>query len=389
MSPALGPGVGEGNHLVGGGCAVINDDILGIQQQLPAGASVGAQVGVAGEAQLVVTGDLGAATVAAASSAGGGDGPGEGGRLFGPDHHRAAIAAGPGIGGELRRCGDPRLPGIGEIGVLALPAAAGADAPAVGGAVGVEMGAGQGERVGGQGDISTPGIPPGILRGAAAGVERAGEPKPLFGGDADGPTVSRSGAGVHAPGGGLLPVAAGPDMDIAACVLAAGVPLPGVDAVAGGDPDAPAGLAGGGDPAGVDDGAAGLHADGAAALDTFPVGRDLAVVDDQIAGQLDALGKKSVFIGNGRPRQEDAPALSGDLPGLDDAGIVDGAGEEIMGGVGGEDDPALVGPDEALVLGQGVQGGFFHGDGKQPVAREVQGDRLAGPPGQRRPGAHR
>ena len=58
------------------------------------------------------------------------------------------------------------------------------------------------------------------------------------------------------------------------------------------------------------------------------------------------------------------------------AGVVDDAGGEIAGGLGGQIDQTAVGADGAALLDQGVQAGFLHLDADR--ATQVQGDGAAG-----------
>ena len=75
---------------------------------------------------------------------------------------------------------------------------------------------------------------------------------------------------------------------------------------------------------------------------------------------------------------------------LNDAGVVDGVGQQTAGGLRGHQHLAAVSPDQAAVLHQRVDCALIHRDVEQLVARHVKRERVAG--GQRhrsQPGGER
>ena len=140
--------------------------------------------------------------------------------------------------------------GVGQILILALPAAAGTNAPTGGFAAGVDFGFGQGEFWRGQADITA---------GATGGREAARKPGALICLNADVAARAAAAIGLQRCGGGLQHAPGRIDADVAAQCLTIGHRLPSVDQVVGFEGDATARYATGVERAGVDDGVAGIQ----------------------------------------------------------------------------------------------------------------------------------
>ena len=236
-----------------------------------------------------------------------------------PQHGCAAVAALGGADVDAAACAQ-RAVCVGKISVLALPAAAHANAPASDATGGTQTGAGQRQVGRGEGDVAT---------ALAVGRGCARYPGAGAGFDADGAAYACPAVSVQCGGGGLQHALTGLDADVAAAhrVVAgsAGIPAAGVHQVLGVDADV-----GCRDAAGLHQHLAGFDVD-AARCAACAAGRQAAGVVDQCAA-------------------------GGDGVGLNQAAVVDGAAGQVPCRFGAEVNQAARSFDGAAVFDQSVKG---------------------------------